>query len=55
MCYKVNLKPAYMLNPQFMKGIAALKNYDLAYDILIFPDQLGYTNSCKKNISGYAS
>jgi len=43
---------AYMLNPQFMKGIAALKNYDLAYDILIFPDQLGYTNQFIKNISG---
>jgi L-fuconolactonase len=43
---------AYMLNPQFMKGIAALKNYDLAYDILIFPDQLGYTNQFVKNISG---
>jgi L-fuconolactonase len=43
---------AYMLNPQFMKGISALKNYDLAYDILIFPDQLGYTNQFVKNISG---
>ncbi|MCR8556345.1 amidohydrolase family protein [Mucilaginibacter sp. BJC16-A38] len=43
---------AYMLNPQFMKGIAALKNYDLAYDILVFPDQLGYTNQFVKNISG---
>lgn len=43
---------AYMLNPRFMKGIAALKNYDLAYDILIFPDQLGYTNQFVKNISG---
>jgi len=43
---------AYMLNPQFMKGIAALKNYDLAYDILVFPDQLGYTNQFIKNISG---
>jgi L-fuconolactonase len=43
---------ALMLNPQFMKGIAALKNYDLAYDILIFPDQLGYTNQFVKNISG---
>jgi L-fuconolactonase len=41
-----------MLNPQFMKGIAALKNYDLAYDILVFPDQLGYTNQFVKNISG---
>ena len=43
---------ALMLNPQFMKGIAALKNYDLAYDLLIFPDQLGYTNQFVKNISG---
>ena len=43
---------AYMLNPQFMKGIAALKNYDLSYDILVFPDQLGYTSQFVKNISG---
>lgn len=43
---------AMMLNPQFMKGIAALKNYDLVYDILIFPDQLGYTNQFVKNVSG---
>jgi len=43
---------ALMLNPQFMKGVAALKNYDLVYDILIFPDQLGYTNQFVKNVSG---
>ncbi|HVW97618.1 MAG TPA: amidohydrolase family protein [Mucilaginibacter sp.] len=43
---------AYMLNPAFMKGIAALKDYNLNYDILIFPDQLGYTNQFVKNISG---
>jgi L-fuconolactonase len=43
---------AYMLNPQFMKGIAALKNYDLAYDLLILPDQLGYANQFAKNIPG---
>jgi L-fuconolactonase len=43
---------ALMLHPQFMKGISALKSYDLAYDILIFPDQLGYTNQFIKNLSG---
>ncbi|WP_428329609.1 amidohydrolase family protein [Mucilaginibacter sp.] len=35
---------ALMLNPAFMKGITALKNYDFTYDILIIPDQLGFTN-----------
>jgi len=39
---------ALMLNPQFMKGITALKAYDYTYDILIFPDQLGYTNQFVK-------
>jgi L-fuconolactonase len=34
---------ALMLKPAFMNGIRALKTYDLAYDILIFPDQLAYT------------
>lgn len=43
---------AMMLNPQFLKGIAALKNYDLVYDVLIFPDQLGYTNQFVKHVSG---
>ncbi|HEY4323891.1 MAG TPA: amidohydrolase family protein [Mucilaginibacter sp.] len=34
---------ALMLNPEFMKGIAALKAFNYTYDILIFPDQLGFT------------
>ena len=30
----------FMLQPKFLKGIEALEDYDLAYDILIFPKQL---------------
>jgi len=43
---------ALMLNPQFMNGIRALKRHDLTYDILIFPDQLGYTYQFVKNFGG---
>jgi L-fuconolactonase len=39
---------ALMLNPEFMNGIAALKAFNYTYDILIFPDQLGYTNQFVK-------
>jgi L-fuconolactonase len=34
---------ALMLKPSFKRGIAALKDYGYTYDILIYPDQLGYT------------
>ena len=34
---------ALMLNPNFKRGIAALATYGYTYDILIYPDQLGYT------------
>jgi L-fuconolactonase len=34
---------ALMLNPAFKRGIAALHKYGYTYDILIYPDQLGYT------------
>jgi L-fuconolactonase len=43
---------ALMLNPQFMNGIRALKRHDLTYDILIFPDQLGYTYQFVRNFGG---
>jgi L-fuconolactonase len=43
---------ALMLNPQFMNGIRALKRHDFTYDILIFPDQLGYTYQFVKDFSG---
>jgi len=39
---------ALMLNPQFMEGIDALKAHDYTYDILIYPDQLGYTQQFVK-------
>lgn len=32
-----------MLQPAFMNGIRKLKTFGYTYDILIFPDQLGYT------------
>jgi L-fuconolactonase len=34
---------ALMLKPGFKRGIAALGKHGLTYDILIYPDQLGYT------------
>jgi len=33
----------FMLRPDFMRGIAMLSSFGYTYDILIFPDQLGYT------------
>jgi L-fuconolactonase len=33
---------AFMLRPEFMRGIQALKAFNYTYDILIYPDQLGY-------------
>jgi len=34
---------ALMLQPDFKRGIAALRKYGFTYDILIFPDQLKYS------------
>jgi len=34
---------ALMLKPAFKRGITALKKFGYTYDILIYPDQLGYT------------
>jgi L-fuconolactonase len=34
---------ALMLKPAFKKGIGLLRQFGFTYDILIFPDQLGYT------------
>lgn len=36
---------ALMLKPAFMNGISALGKFGYTYDVLIFPDQLGYTNA----------
>jgi len=44
---------ALMLTPQFTKGISVLKAHDFAYDILIFPDQLGYTYQFVKTFGGH--
>jgi len=33
---------ALMLKPAFKRGIAALRSFGFTYDVLIFPDQLGY-------------
>ncbi|TFG74968.1 MAG: amidohydrolase [Flavobacteriales bacterium] len=35
--------PNFMIRPQFLKGIAALKAFGFTYDILVFPHQLGAT------------
>jgi len=35
---------ALMLKPAFKRGIGLLKKYGYTYDILIFPDQLGYSH-----------
>ena len=32
-----------MLQPEFLRGIKALTEFNYTYDILIFPDQLGFT------------
>jgi L-fuconolactonase len=32
----------FMLKPEFMRGVKALKEFDFTYDILVFPDQLQY-------------
>ena len=34
-----------MLSPKFINGIAALQKFNFTYDILIFPDQLNYSES----------
>lgn len=34
---------AFMLQPEFTRGIQALKEFNFTYDILIFPDQLAYS------------
>jgi L-fuconolactonase len=34
---------ALMLNPNFKRGISLLESFGYTYDILIYPDQLGYT------------
>lgn len=34
---------ALMLKPAFQRGIGLLRQYGYTYDILIYPDQLGYT------------
>ena len=33
----------FMLQPDFMRGIGALKQFDYTYDILIYPDQLKHS------------
>jgi len=40
---------ALMLKPAFKRGISLLEKYGFTYDILIFPDQLGYSLELAKN------
>lgn len=44
---------ALMLNPDFMNGVKVLKRHNYTYDILIFPDQLGYTFQFVKTFDGH--
>jgi len=38
-----NEQPGYLLHPGFLKGVAALKDYDFTYDILIRSSQIAET------------
>jgi len=38
----------FMLRPAFLRGISLLRIYNFTYDILIFPDQLAYTETFVK-------
>jgi L-fuconolactonase len=38
----------FMLRPAFLKGISLLKKFNFTYDILIFPDQLTYSETFVK-------
>jgi L-fuconolactonase len=40
---------ALMLKPAFIHGIKELERYNFTYDILIFPDQLGYAEELVKS------
>ncbi|RYU78536.1 amidohydrolase family protein [Hymenobacter persicinus] len=42
---------ALLLTPAFRRGIAALYRYGFAYDLLILPDQLGYTAELADTLS----
>ena len=42
---------ALMLKPEFMCGIKALKKHAFTYDILIYPDQLGYVSDFVRDFS----
>lgn len=43
---------AYMLNPRFQNGIAALQRHGYTYDILIFPQHLPYALELVSNFPG---
>jgi L-fuconolactonase len=43
---------ALMLSPSFTNGINALRVNDFTYDVLIFPDQLGYAHQLVKTFGG---
>ena len=42
----------FMLRPAFLRGVKHLKKYNLTYDILIFPDQLGFTQEFVAQLPG---
>jgi L-fuconolactonase len=43
---------AFMLRDDFRRGIAALKEFDYTYDILIYPDQLPFTETFVQQFPG---
>ncbi len=45
-------EPGYMLQPDFIRGIAALQKFDYSYDILIFPKHLPATIELVKQFPG---
>jgi len=42
----------FMLRPDFLNGISLLKKYNYTYDILIYPDQLKYTEEFVSKFPG---
>ncbi|WP_405248235.1 amidohydrolase family protein [Cellulophaga sp. Asnod2-G02] len=40
---QAELNPNFLLQPDFLRGIAALERYNYTYDLLILPHQLGAT------------
>lgn len=42
--------PAFMLRPAFVRGIRSLRRFNFTYDILIYPEHLGYAKQLVANL-----